>query len=105
MATTFSRSVNMRRWFWVALAVFTLTLLHGAYFTYLILPRIYFGTAQVEVHPRGANGLDEVNDPNSLEPEVEFIRSANVDRKIRVLSGPSATSNSSSMSSKGSWTA
>jgi capsular polysaccharide biosynthesis protein len=68
MLASFFRTFSIARWLSIFFAVVALSALYGAYFTFLVLPKIYFGTAIIEVAPRDSE--------SSLEPEAKFMQSA-----------------------------
>jgi uncharacterized protein involved in exopolysaccharide biosynthesis len=77
MSAPFFQSLSTARWLWVVFAVFTLTVLHGAYYTYLVLPRIYVAYAQIQVFSQGSDERNGMNsDSTSQHSAIEFMRSA-----------------------------
>jgi capsular polysaccharide biosynthesis protein len=67
MLASFFRSFHIVRWLLIFFAALALSVLYGAYFTFLVLPKVYFGTAVIEVVPRDSE--------SSLEPEAKFMHS------------------------------
>jgi uncharacterized protein involved in exopolysaccharide biosynthesis len=79
MPAAFFQRLSLARWFSIAFVVFALTMLYGAYHTYLILPKIYVARAQIQVLSRGPDGRDGTeSDRTSLRSDLEIMRSADV---------------------------
>ncbi len=64
---SFFRSIKWKRVAWIAFASFLLIVLRGVYYTYCVLPDVYYSTALVEVGSSDA--------AVSLMPEVKMIQS------------------------------
>ena len=67
MGASIWQSLRVTRMCGVAFTVFVLTVLHGCYYTYLILPNVYFATVEILVRTPEAD--------SSLVSETEVMRS------------------------------
>jgi len=72
--------IALIRWFLVAFAVFTLTLLGGAYVTYAVLPKIYTASAQIQILPQGgvSDRVASAPDATAFQAEFQIIQSSDV---------------------------